>query len=213
MDCSDKFVLLDDLQFSKRSWHHRNRVRSNTDWVWLTIPTKSEFPSNIDQVKVAGRDWIRSHYDRLRAIYKSAPYFEDVKSVYDLLATIKGEVLTDYTIPVIREVSSMLGIETQLQLASAIPHESERKTDLLIHLTKAVGGDSYVAQPTSLKEYLEVDKFPANGLKLELFEYQHPVYKREGFVAYQSILDLLSFVEPSKRLQTIRGGENVRTLA
>ena len=206
-------MLLDDLQFSKRSWHHRNRVYDEkAGWIWLTIPTASTFPTNINEVKVAGKGWIRSHYDRLKILYKGAPYFDDVKALFDLISGVSRDSLTDYTIPLIERIKEDLGIGTPLLLSSSIEHESKHKTDLLVQVTKAAGGTAYVAQPTAVEEYLDLAKFKEAHLGLELFRYNHPVY-RAGGEPYQSVVDLMAYVPRDKRLDVIRSGTSVTTMS
>ncbi|MDA4122222.1 MAG: WbqC family protein [Thaumarchaeota archaeon] len=213
MDCVDRFVLMDDVQFSRRSWHQRNRVfNPASGWIWLTIPTKGEFPTPMNKVKVDGRSWIRSHLDRLKALYSAAPYFDDVRLLFDNLRSIESEFLTDYTIGMIQQIRSLLGIETPLYYSSKISHEFKHKTELLICLTQSVGGGTYVAQPTSVEEYIEKDLFPSSGIRLELFEYNHPQYRDENFVSHQSILDMISYVPPSNRLAMIRSGVQIKPL-
>ena len=34
----DKFVLLDDVQFEKRSWQQRNKILTSNGPIWLTVP-------------------------------------------------------------------------------------------------------------------------------------------------------------------------------
>ena len=41
MSRSDKFVLLDDVQYTRRDWRNRNRVRVKKGWAWLTVPVLS----------------------------------------------------------------------------------------------------------------------------------------------------------------------------
>ncbi|MGC2821293.1 MAG: WbqC family protein, partial [Candidatus Sulfotelmatobacter sp.] len=38
VDQVDQFVLLDDAQFVKQSWHQRNRIKSPSGLLWLTVP-------------------------------------------------------------------------------------------------------------------------------------------------------------------------------
>ena len=38
VDCADKVVLLDDVEFSKGSWVNRNRIKTKKGLEWLTIP-------------------------------------------------------------------------------------------------------------------------------------------------------------------------------
>ena len=42
IDASDIFILLDDVQFAKRSWHQRNKIKGANDIIWLTVPVHSK---------------------------------------------------------------------------------------------------------------------------------------------------------------------------
>jgi len=34
----DEFILLDEVQFTKRDWRNRNKIKTPAGAVWLTIP-------------------------------------------------------------------------------------------------------------------------------------------------------------------------------
>ena len=38
----DKFVFLDDVQYSKGSWHNRNQILLSGKKQWITIPIKKK---------------------------------------------------------------------------------------------------------------------------------------------------------------------------
>ena len=38
---SEKFIFLDDAQFSKNNWHNRNRILNNNLPLWISVPIKS----------------------------------------------------------------------------------------------------------------------------------------------------------------------------
>ena len=38
IDYVDKFILLDDVQFSYQSWQHRNKILTKSGALWLTVP-------------------------------------------------------------------------------------------------------------------------------------------------------------------------------
>jgi hypothetical protein len=38
MERVDRFVFLDDVQFDKRSWQQRNRIKTANGPLWLTVP-------------------------------------------------------------------------------------------------------------------------------------------------------------------------------
>src|SRR5262245_54186546 len=73
---SDVFVLSDDVQFDKHGWRNRNRVKSPTGPVWLTVPVRHKglgFPSILDVEIVPGR-WAGKHISTLKQLYTRAPF-------------------------------------------------------------------------------------------------------------------------------------------
>ncbi|HDM77644.1 MAG TPA: hypothetical protein ENG51_14410, partial [Deltaproteobacteria bacterium] len=42
MAWADVFVLYDDVQFTKRDWRSRNRIRTANGVTWLTVPILSK---------------------------------------------------------------------------------------------------------------------------------------------------------------------------
>ena len=37
---SDVFVVLDNVQFLRRGWHHRDKIKASNGEMWLTVPVK-----------------------------------------------------------------------------------------------------------------------------------------------------------------------------
>jgi hypothetical protein len=54
MSRSDKFVLLDDVQYTRRDWRNRNRIRVDEGWIWLTVPVlqKNKFAQNLLETRI-----------------------------------------------------------------------------------------------------------------------------------------------------------------
>ena len=46
MERADKFVFLDDVQYTRRDWRNRNKIRTNEGSSWLTVPVqqKNHYP-------------------------------------------------------------------------------------------------------------------------------------------------------------------------
>lgn len=49
---SDIFVFLDDVQYKKNEWQNRNRIKSATGEIWLTVPVHYEFGQKINEIKI-----------------------------------------------------------------------------------------------------------------------------------------------------------------
>jgi hypothetical protein len=62
MASADLFVFLDDVQFKKNEWQHRNRIRNADGWQWLSVPNTYKLPQKITEVEVrTDQDWEAKH--------------------------------------------------------------------------------------------------------------------------------------------------------
>src|SRR3954469_4495918 len=73
----DEFVLYDDVQYTRRDWRNRNRIKSPNGPLWLTIPVevKGRFLQAIKDTKISDRRWSERHWRSIQAGYARAPYY------------------------------------------------------------------------------------------------------------------------------------------
>ena len=50
----DKFIIVDHVQYEKKEFHNRNKIRTAQGWMWLTVPviTKGRFHQKMNQVEI-----------------------------------------------------------------------------------------------------------------------------------------------------------------
>ena len=48
---SEKFVLLDDVQYEKNGFQNRNKIRTSDGDMWLTIPVKTKSKTLLKNVE------------------------------------------------------------------------------------------------------------------------------------------------------------------
>ena len=88
---SDKFIYVTKVQFNKKSWQNRNRIKTRDGWIWLTVPTltKGKFVQDICDVKLtmlwSGRKALSFHTSKL----SRSTLFKDYK---DFLKTFILEI-------------------------------------------------------------------------------------------------------------------------
>src|SRR5438105_14073421 len=72
----DEYVIFDSVQYVKRHWHNRNRIKTANGIEWLTIPviTKGRFEQPIDEVEIE-KPWADKHWRALELAYKRAAFF------------------------------------------------------------------------------------------------------------------------------------------
>ena len=81
MSRSDKFVLLDDVQYTRRDWRNRNRIRVDEGWIWLTVPVlqKNKFAQNLLETRIDNSvPWRKKHLYTLRQYYCKTPFLKNI---------------------------------------------------------------------------------------------------------------------------------------
>ena len=65
---ADEFILLDDVQFTKRDWRSRNRINTKFVLSWLTIPvhTKGRYQLRILDTTISDPAWSEQGHEPVR---------------------------------------------------------------------------------------------------------------------------------------------------
>ena len=193
----DEFIFLDNVQFDKRSWQQRNRIKTAQGPIWLSVPVLTKRRSNqlIQQVKIlkdSDIDPFRKINTTIEHNYKKAPYYYDyAKDLFDLFNNNKHN-LAQLNQSIIQWICHQLGIKTPLIKASTL-RAAGQKEYLLVDICKKRGASHYVSPPGS-KTYLdESDAFDKVGIVLKYHNYEHPSYAQlyGNFEPYMCIMDLL----------------------
>src|SRR5262245_9673372 len=156
LDSVDKFVLLDTVALSKRSWQQRNRIKSGHGEVWLTVPVLSKGQRNqiIADVKIdVSRNALFAHRKSIEHAYRKAPFFAEYSDgLFEILASCHTQ-LSDLNLALITWLRGVIGIRTPLLRTSVLCADSELEnrlqTDMrverLARICKRVGATEYVS--------------------------------------------------------------------
>jgi hypothetical protein len=190
---SDVFVFLDNVLYTKNSYINRNRIRTPKGWSWLTVPVQRKGSSNneIRSITISNNvNWRKKHSLSLKYNYSKAKYFSRFHSLLEVYEK-EWTYLAELNIYLIKLICSLLGIKCNFIRASEL-NVSGSKTDLLIDICKAVGGDVYLSGQGA-KGYIEEKKFERSNIKLIYDKFEHPKYEQvfEGFIPNLSIVDIL----------------------
>jgi hypothetical protein len=212
IDQADLFIALDSVQFKKNEWQNRNRIRTADGFQWVTVPVLHHFGQLVKDVRI--NQTVTWRNQQLRAIemhYARAPfrdrYLPELRSLYDTPC----ERLHDLNMTVIRWLLGAFGITTPIRCASEWKTREE-PTGRLIDLCHAVGASEYLSGPGA-EHYLDIERFESSGLRLEMQQFQHPMYRQvyEPFMPGMSAIDLLFCCGPEAllRLRDARTGQNI----
>ncbi len=192
MKKSDVFVIYDTVQFSDGFYVHRNRVRTNTSWTWLTIPVeRHQAPINTIAIKNDARisrlPWNEYHWRVISHSYQKTPYFEKYKNEFAPLYARRFEKLSVFNAEIIKAIARIAGLKTKIVLLSELGVVSDDASERLALATEAAArlatgsprrsGDTYLSGPSGGTKYeLREEAFTKRGLKVTHQEFHHPEY-------------------------------------
>jgi hypothetical protein len=200
----DEFVFLDEVQYTRRDWRNRNKVKVGGSLQWLTIPVevKGRYHQRIDETRIADHSWADAHFETLVHAYRRAAHFDGIAALLEPLyrrhaaTDLLTEVNTDFVAAICRH----LGIATKLSRSTDYPTGDERSRRLL-DICHATGADEYLSGPAA-RDYLDVESFAAAGVRVSWADYSgYPEYTQLGglFEHGVSIVDLLFNTGPAAR--------------
>lgn len=197
MQRADVFVHYDDVQYTRQDWRSRNRIRVPGGVEWLTIPVENAgFLANQLLIKDArvhwGKQWNRSHRDRIVRSYARAPHFARYFPAIDEVLSSRQELLVSYTIPLVERLAAALGIATRTVRSSQLGIEDDDPTERLVSICAHLGADRYLSGP-SARDYLDEARFARAGVALEYIDYRYPPYEQidDLYEPAVSVVDLL----------------------
>lgn len=193
---ADVFVFLDHAQFSKQSWHQRNKIRDRNGVQMLTIPvikeSAKELPINnvlIDHAKIP----LIKHLKSIQACYGKSKNFNEIFPELEMIYGKKHTKLVDLNIDLILYGCKKLDIVTETVRSSSL-NLFKPKVEGIIEICKALNCDHYLS-PVGSKEYIEENNiFQENGISLEYQNYHHIEYRQmsyEDFISHLSFIDYL----------------------
>ena len=190
---ADVFVYYDDVQYDKHGWRNRNRIKTQTGPVWLTVPVRHSPESpRIADVEIDHRTpWTRKHILTIRQAYARAAFRDRYLPALEELLSRRWDRLVDLDIACSALMARWFGIDTRVERSSALGVTGDR-SGRLVNLCCRFGATRYLSG-NAARNYLDVPLFEAHGIDVEWQQYTHPSYPQlhGPFVPYLSALDLL----------------------
>ena len=208
---ADVFVFYDDVQYDRRGWRNRNRVKTSNGPIWLTIPVINKGVRTnhtpINQIQIDwSQNWARKHWSTIEQSYGKAPFFDLYASILKDVYDQHRELLADLTIELTIRLAGALGIRETTFIKSSSLHSAGTKTDRLLTILKALAATHYITGPAA-KSYLDESKLASSGISLEYMVYDYPPYSQlyPPYESQVSILDLLFMMGPDSPKYIWRG--------
>lgn len=191
----DEFILFDDMQYTKRDWRNRNRIKTPNGLIWLTIPVraKGKYYQLIKDTQISDPRWGENHWSSILWNYKRAQFFKEFSGYFEaLFLESNEEFLSKINHSFIQAICEILSINTEISWSmdySLIDGKTERLVDLCLQ----AGGTHYISGPAA-KNYIDDKIFKDAGIGLEYFDYSGYLKYPQIYLPFEhgvSVLDLI----------------------
>ncbi len=212
IDAADIYVVFDHVQFERKSWQQRNKIKTANGVVYLTVPVqKTAQKTRISDIKISYNqgNLLERHWKTIELAYKKAPYFGKYKLFFEEVYSKNHVLLRDLNVELIKTICEALGIEKKIILSSdlGLKDENMEKQQKVINLCQKTGITS-LYDAKGAEDFLDKSLFQKEGILIDFQNFQHPSYSQlwGEFVPYLSVIDLI-FNEGDKSLSIIKSGK------
>ena len=194
--CVDEFVLYDDMQYTKRDWRNRNKIKTLSGLKWLSIPVevKGKFFQKINETKISDKEWNKNHLNSLKGSYSNSKCYKEVLPfIEELYNAATHETISEINHHFITEICNYLRINTKITFSSDYKLLEEGKTEKLVNLCEQLNASEYFSGPAA-KNYMEESLFSEKNIKISYYNYSnYPEYEQINgdFEHGVTILDLI----------------------
>jgi hypothetical protein len=194
----DKFIIYDNIQYTKKGWINRNRILTNGKDQLITLSVKKDS----DYLNIVERELSESwEKDKnkminvIRSSYNKAPYFQKTFELI-LKCLDNPEVnLFKFIYNSIILINDYLEIKTPIIISSTIDIDHTLKSqDKVLSLCKKQNADIYINSIGGVELYGK-KTFKQNNIELNFIKSNPIQYKQfsNDFIPWLSIIDVMMF--------------------
>ena len=191
----DEFIIYDEMQYTRRDWRNRNKIKTQNGPIWLSVPVKvkGKYYQKIRDTEIDGSAWKNNHWKTIKTNYCKAPFFkifaERIENIY---CFEEFTHLSKLNRRLINEICSFLKIKTKIRDSFEFELSADRN-DRLVGICKQTNATEYISGP-SAKNYLDEKFFNNNNITVSFADYSNYCEYRQlwgGFENNLSVLDLI----------------------
>ncbi|MFA1677158.1 WbqC family protein [Rhizobium mongolense] len=192
----DKFVVYDNIKYTKKGWINRNRILRNGVDFTFSLPIKAAS----DSLDICDRT-LSTEFDRnklvnqIQGAYRRAPFFSHAFPVIEQAIRFQDSNLYSYIFNSITKICDYLDIKTEFIVSSnmTIDHGLRAETKVLA-LCEEAGASVYINAIGGVELYSR-ETFNARDIDLKFIKskpFEYPQFGAE-FMPWLSIIDVIMF--------------------
>ncbi len=215
---ADVFVLLDDFQFQRHSFHQRNRIRlADGTETWISIPVAhprdGEFPILAEAAPLVDAKWRRRLKTTLDQSYGRTAHHAALRAPIDEWIDSTWMSVADMNIAFIQLVARLLGFDPLWRRSSEIGSTGQRSARVL-DLLRRTAASTYLCARGSFDYMVEDGLFPVDDIEVVFQDFEpqrYPQRRADDFMSHLSVLDALFEVGPDESRRLVLAGQRAWT--
>lgn len=197
INCVDKFIIHDDVQWIKGGWINRNRILNDNQEKLITLSVKKR--SSLDKIMYFEIDENPDNkirfINQVKSSYNKSPFFEDVFPVIEKIINNNEKNLSKFILKSLLDINSYIGIKTPIYVSSEIKKNNELKSqDRVLDICKNTNTTTYI-NPIGGTLLYDKNQFSQNKVDLFFIKTKEIKYKQfnNEFIPSLSIIDVMMF--------------------
>ncbi|MBD3166794.1 hypothetical protein GF324_09360 [bacterium] len=194
---SDVFVFLERVQYVRREYQNRNRIKTPQGPQWLTVPVKGAYGAAIDDVAIDdSTDWRGKHLATLRRAYAKAPFVEELEGFAEVIGR-SYETLAELTIATTGYFLDRFGIVTPRHRQTEFADLPNEPSERIAEMGKRLHANRYLAGSGG-RSYMNMEPFERVGMEVEFLAHQPRPYPQQHgeFIPHLGSIDLMLNLGP-----------------
>jgi hypothetical protein len=194
----DKFIIYDNIQYTKKGWINRNKILVNSSDKIITLPIKKDSDYLDIKERVLANIWEQEKIEMLKLIensYIKSPNFKTIFPIITSCLESPNNNLIDFILDSLHLLLSYLRINTEIIKSSDVNIDHTLKSqDKIIAICEKLNATTYINANGGQKLY-NIDDFNNKGIKLKFIKSLPIKYKqfKNEFIPWLSIIDVLMF--------------------
>lgn len=213
----DKFVVYDNIEYTKKGWINRNKILLNGEEKKFSIPLKSD--SDFLQIKERNLadnslKMRRKVLSQIENSYRKAKCFESVYPVIEDVFLSEESNLFEFLFNSLKRICDYLDIETEFVISSKIEiNHSLKSQEKVLSICKSLDCDRYI-NAIGGKELYDKEVFKNENIELLFIEtksnkIKYKQFVDKEFIPYLSVIDVMMFNDKSEIKQMLNQFELV----
>ncbi len=202
---TDKWIVLDTVQFIRHGWIERNRIlKPSEGWQYFSIPLEKHSRSTlIKDISIRNiENWKDKILRQLEHYKKIAPYYNETVGFLKDAFSLDTDNLVSMNMHLLVETCRFLEIRIDLSVYSEMGIEIgtvNKPGDWALYISKAVKASDYINPPGGVALF-DRESFHQAGIGLHFLQVNLLSYNqgRRNFEPALSIVDTMMFNTPAE---------------